>query len=310
RNIPNNDFEMDGEVACGVIAVTGWGGGDRRCIVPNGNASEDGCTFDSDSGDYYISLEDNDAYIDQTLEGLTVSHLYWLTWRMAACAIPNALSLSINDEVVWSGSAPTTGFVTQSYQWMSTSTSPNIKFSNTGTNNNAIYFDYFTIIRGFEPPPSPPLLTTTATITITSTPPSPPPPSPPPPLLRSRRHPHSTAYYYSLLSLPHLRQAHHLQPQAPPPQPVSPSPLHSHRSSLRSTARAVYLYPALSTESSLVTTATATTSSLPPSHASLLRRRPQWTVVFDGIDDYLLLPILDSLWDFSCWVKVDIDQPQ
>ncbi|KAK3246990.1 hypothetical protein CYMTET_43501, partial [Cymbomonas tetramitiformis] len=37
---------------------------------------------------------------------------------------------------------------------------------------------------------------------------------------------------------------------------------------------------------------------------------PEWSVLFDGKDDYLLLPVFDNIWDFSIWVWVDSVQAQ
>eukprot|EP00854_Cymbomonas_tetramitiformis_P020055 gene20055-24010_t len=53
----NYDFEADNSTTCSTL--TGWAGSGARCLVANGGASPAGCVLDSESGSYYLSLEEN-----------------------------------------------------------------------------------------------------------------------------------------------------------------------------------------------------------------------------------------------------------
>ncbi|KAK3244740.1 hypothetical protein CYMTET_45666 [Cymbomonas tetramitiformis] len=180
---------------------------------------------------------------------------------------------------------------------------------------------------------------------IPSTPPSPPPPSPPPsphplPLPSAPSppppspHPHLLRLHHLLLHHPHLPRAH-LRRQvprhpakatstiatstqsptskptsSPPPPPPSPPPPSPPPPPPPNPPYPRHPSKPKSPTSPLPPPPSPPPPAIPPYPPPPPPPDPEWSLEFDGVDEYLLLPIYDKLWDFSVWVLIDSVQPQ
>eukprot|EP00854_Cymbomonas_tetramitiformis_P006903 gene6903-8238_t len=148
--IANYDFESQ-SARCSVTSITSYIASGDFCIFDNSEttANEHGCTFHSQSGNTYLSMNTQNSYVEQAVGGLTQFDYYWITWKVAACAAGGSMAFYVDDVQVWIGEPPTTGFATINYVLYATSTSHKFKWQNMGT--TPVYLDYLTIVRGVLP---------------------------------------------------------------------------------------------------------------------------------------------------------------
>eukprot|EP00854_Cymbomonas_tetramitiformis_P010689 gene10689-12640_t len=116
------DFETGGATGCSITSLTSWTWTGTICIFANAAQNTDGCTFDSYSGETYLSMETAGTEIHQTATGMEVSQTWVITWKMAACKAGAKLGFYIDDSLVWTGYPPTTGFVIVNHIYVATGT--------------------------------------------------------------------------------------------------------------------------------------------------------------------------------------------